>query len=135
MCPTHANDNAHDLLVAINRTNYEKFADATKNSLYEVQPSLRVCIVTRVTPEITSYAAYSYFIQSWFSSLHYGYIMLPLFPDSLSEDYEYHRKLVPVLETLNDESLACDFVFWMDAGEKLVSTNSLLHFQHLFVLH
>ncbi len=79
-------------------------------------PSLRVCILTRITPDIIDYAAYSYFVQLWYSSKHYGYHLLPLYPDSDTDDYQYHRKLVPILDALKDETLGCDFVFWMDAG-------------------
>lgn len=102
----------------INKTNSRKFGSwLSETDHYNIQPSLRVCTLTRITPQIASYAAYSYFIQSYYASRHYGYIMLPLFSDSQHDDYEYHRKLVPILDALQDDKLSCDFVFWMDAGK------------------
>ncbi len=111
----------HDFAQEMNIIQQMNYSVANKISninraLMQQYPSLHVCILTRITPDVIGYAAYSYFVQWWYSSKHYGYQLLPLYPDSDTVDYQYHRKLVPILDALKDETLGCDFVFWMDAG-------------------
>jgi hypothetical protein len=78
-------------------------------------PSLTVSIITRVTPEIFVYGSYSYLIQQIYSTRH-NYILTPLWEDSKQEDYQYHRKLVPLLSALSDRNLFTDYIAWVDAG-------------------
>jgi hypothetical protein len=92
---------------------------ALQNNLRS-RPSLKVCVLTRMTSSVRSYGVWSYLVQSLFTRLHYGYVMIPLFPDSVAEDYEYHRKLTNILELLDDDRMACDYVMWMDAGMSTV---------------
>lgn len=75
-----------------------------------------ICLLTRLTPSIYSYAKNSYFVQSIYAHLH-DYLFLPLYPDTAVEDYEFHRKLQPLLEALEDIQLPCDYILWMDAGK------------------
>ena len=79
-------------------------------------PRLMIGILSRSTSEIVQYAAYSHFAQASYAS-HRNYAMLPLLPDSEEQDYEYFRKLVPILYALNRTDLAfhCDYLVWMDA--------------------
>lgn len=89
-----------ELIDCVNRTN-------SQTSL-----SQPICILTRITPEVYSYGAYAYFLQSVYA-IHQGYRMLPLVEDSSRPDYAYHRKLVPILDAL--QSTGCELVVWMDA--------------------
>lgn len=73
----------------------------------------KVCMITRVTPEIYSYAGYGLFIQAVFAHAK-RYRMLPVYPDSSTPDYAYYRKLVPILEAFDRHS-DCDYILWMDA--------------------
>ncbi len=78
-------------------------------------PSLAITIISRVTPHIHSYAAYSSFLQLAYAMKN-GYILKPFVPDSTANDFEYHRKLIPLLETLDDRrTISSDYVVWMDA--------------------
>lgn len=79
-------------------------------------PRLAIGILTRSTHEIFSYSAYSHFVQAAYAR-HRNYAMLPLLPDSNIIDYEYHRKLVPILHALNRTDMAfhCDYLVWIDA--------------------
>eukprot|EP00981_Chlorochromonas_danica_P003922 scaffold743_cov177-Ochromonas_danica.AAC.10 len=104
-----------DLLRCVNATNTRRFTNLQQTS--HDQP---ICLLTRVTTDITDYAAYSYFVQSIFASCR-GYVMLPLLPDSERKDYQYHRKLVPILETMLNKEVDCKFVVWFDAGRCLIS--------------
>ena len=73
--------------------------------------------MTRATPDIYDYAAYAFFVQSVYASFN-NYALFPLYPDDSSiPDYEYHRKLVPLLNAMNSSDLAYhfDYVVWMDA--------------------
>lgn len=79
-----------------------------------IGPTLTVVIVTRATPDIHAYAAYSFFLQQEYSRTN-GYQLLPLTPDSDTTDYRYHRKIVPLLEAMERNPFA-DYYVWMDAG-------------------
>lgn len=93
-----------------NAKNYESWAHSAV-----LHPILRLVMVTRASPNVYEYAAYSYFVQSLYSARE-GYTMLPLFADSPQQDYTYHRKLVPMLEALRDERNNADYIAWIDAG-------------------
>ena len=80
-----------------------------------VQPSLKVCIVTRITKDIYDYAAFSYSIMLAYSRYR-NYFHFPILLDSSADDYEYHRKLIPVIEILESPIYRCDYVVWTDAG-------------------
>jgi len=71
-------------------------------------PSLTVTIISRVTPAVYAYAAYSTFLQ-YFYAHNNGYVyMPPLLPDSSTPDFEFHRKLVPLLEIMSPVPLLDD---------------------------
>jgi len=72
-------------------------------------------MLTRITPEIFIYGAYSYLVQNIYAQ-HNGYKILPLTMDSLLPDYQYHRKLVPLLGALRISNVFADYYVWVDAG-------------------
>lgn len=78
-------------------------------------PKLFITLMTRITPEIYNYAAYSYFLQAIYANIN-GYLLLPLYDDSNMEDYSLYRKLAPIQEALLGISADCDYIVWMDAG-------------------
>ena len=78
-------------------------------------PRFVVSLITRATPQIYSYASYSYFLQAAYAD-HNGYALLPLYPDSERPDYERFRKLVPLSDALRGVAVDCDYLVWMDAG-------------------
>ena len=80
-------------------------------------PRFALGIVIRATQNIYDYASYSLFVQSIYASKN-NYALFPLYPDDMSTpDYQYHRKLVPLLNTMNSSNLGFhfDFLVWMDA--------------------
>ena len=92
-------------------------------------------IVTRVTPDIHAYAAYSLFIQSVYASIN-NYALLPLYPDDLTTpDFKYHRKLVPLLNALNSTKLGYhfDYLVWMDAD--VIPLDLDLRFESIASMH
>jgi hypothetical protein len=98
--------------------NSVNFEFAKEQFVPSVQPSLTVMIITRLTPTIYSYASYTYLLQHMYAK-HNRYILIPLIEDSSTPDYNYHRKLVPLMETLSPSaelSIIPDYVVWMDAG-------------------
>jgi hypothetical protein len=89
----------------------------TKIAITPAEPSMRICLLTRMTSLIYQYSFHSYFIWYIYSQIHhFTYLLFPLFPDSSTADYQYHRKLVPVLEALYSDEYRCDYVIWFDAG-------------------
>jgi hypothetical protein len=106
--------NERDLIEDLNTTNFRRLQNPQSELVF--YPSLSLCVLTRITPQIYAYAFYSYFLLSVYSRFH-NYRIFPLFPDSSRKDYLYHRKLVPVLELLESEVYQCDYVIWVDAGE------------------
>lgn len=94
----------------------------------KAQPSLTVTMVSRITPEVSSYGAYSRMVLNLYAE-HRGYTLLPLWKDSSRADYPYHRKLVPLIDALQSEELYSDYVAWIDAGE------THRHFYLLLVRH
>ena len=102
-----------DLLFCVNRSSTSSYQHKATETLR--QPSLSVTMLTRVTPEIFVYGAYSYLVQNLYAQ-HNGYSILPLTTDSLRSDYQYHRKLVPLLDALRTNSLLADYYVWVDAG-------------------
>lgn len=96
----------------------------------ESQPALRVTILTRVSPEVVAYGAYSYLVQSLYG-LHNGYTLLPLWPDSGRPDYRYHRKLVPIIDELTSSENVADYIVWIDAG---VLADGILNYADYFII-
>jgi hypothetical protein len=86
-------------------------------------PKLFVTLLTRATAPIFDYAAYSYFLQAIYAN-HNGYLLLPLFPDTNTQDYSLYRKLAPLQEALSGVSADCDYIVWMDAGSASASVIS-----------
>ncbi len=102
-----------DLLFCVNQSSTSYYRQkVTETSL---QPSLSVTMLTRITPKIFIYGAYSYLVQNLYAQ-HNGYTILPLTMDSLRPDYQYHRKLVPLLSALRTTSVFSDYYVWVDAG-------------------
>jgi hypothetical protein len=107
----------HALLSATNLTNMNLWND--KFAIAKRYPSLNVAFITRATPDIAKYAAYSYWITSFYAQFH-NYWMIPLFLDNISrDDYSYHRKLVPLLDILENKSYIFDYIVWVDAGTEI----------------
>ena len=91
-------------------------------------PSLAVSILSRATDNIYNYASYSLFLQSTYAQLN-GYIYLPtsFYDDQSVDDYQYHRKLSPMIQALSapqrtsdgtlhgGEGYFSDYLVWMDA--------------------
>jgi hypothetical protein len=105
-CAHLVSQSSDELLHCVNASNSSPQARTKSSS---------VCIITRITSDIKFYGAYSYFVQTSYS-LQNGYRMLSLFPDSTTDDYQYHRKLVPIFETMEDNALHCNILVWFDAG-------------------
>lgn len=78
-------------------------------------PHLLIGIVTRATPEITNYSAYSFLVQTMYAERN-AYVSFPLYPDTPVPDYKMHRKLVPLLEALRGYAIDMNYLVWMDAG-------------------
>jgi hypothetical protein len=90
------------LLQCVNSSLSMKF----KNNLLDIAPyyakkdgpRLLVAIVTRVTPQIFEYAAYSMFVQASYARYH-GYLMFPVIPDNLEKkDYRQYRKVSNLID-------------------------------------
>lgn len=92
---------------------YNAFVDRTASE--RAQPSLTIALLTRMTPSVVNYSAYSYLVHAKYAERN-GYVLLPLWSDSNESDYAYHRKLVPIIDTLHDLTLDADYVAWFDAG-------------------
>jgi hypothetical protein len=103
-----------DVMEDLNTTNYRHVQNRQSELIF--YPSLSVCLLTRITPQIYDYAFYSYFLLTSYSRFR-NYRIFPVFPDNSRLDYLYHRKLVPVLELLESDVYQCDYVIWVDAGE------------------
>lgn len=80
-----------------------------------VHPSWSICLLTRITKEISEYGAFSYFIQSYFAWTH-GYYISPLRPSFDLSDYEYYPKLSYLIERSQSSEISCDYLVWLDAG-------------------
>jgi len=106
-------------------TRYEEF---TSSISHTYGPKLSIILITRVTPEVYSYGAYAYFAHAMYAE-HNGYGLLPLYADSSTPDYKFHRKLVPLLEVLEGNSSHhafssdADYVVWMDADAIFLHIN------------
>eukprot|EP01031_Cornospumella_fuschlensis_P027002 gene27002-32623_t len=109
------------LLELLNVSNTERLLNQSDSAL---------CLLTRITPSVYSYAVYTYFVQSLYAAKH-GYIMLPLFSDSAASDYSYHRKIQPIIEILSDYSHICAYVAWFDAD--LIPLDQTLDLQDKFL--
>jgi len=126
-CDAVASENEHALLACVNsslaRNNEAKLASALPMAtIGAAGPSLVVAFVTRATSNIYSYAAYSLFAQAVYADEHGGYVLLPLQEDSPTPDYTYHRKLVPILETMERSVVkdVVDYIVWIDADVVLL---------------
>ena len=118
-------NNSNKLIYCINSTLTSNYRyNHEKNNEYYIGPRFSLSILTRITPEIYSYAAYSYMIQAYYAEINH-YIQLPLFPDSSNEDYILHRKLVPILELLEEgnSQIDSDYIVWIDADAIILQTN------------
>lgn len=91
-------------------------------------PSRAIAVITRITPEIYSYAAYSTFLQiHWAQRQGYSYIPFMDTYDANKErrkgyndDYRYHRKLTLILEVLKVPSVYRDIdEYGKSRGEKV----------------
>jgi len=79
----------------------------------------RIVIVTRATESIYSYASYSLHLLAHYAAER-GYTLFPLVADSTDSDYQYYRKLSPLLDVLRQCEgwvLPCEYVVWIDAGK------------------
>lgn len=78
-------------------------------------PSMSVVIVTRMTKEIYDYGSWSLLLQAAYAEVN-GYSMLKMrVKDSETPDYQFHRKLVPMIEALEGDAYHADYLVWMDA--------------------
>jgi hypothetical protein len=114
---------AEDILRCGNQSatrQYNGFLNRTASE--RAQPSLTIAMLTRMTPSIVNYSAYSYLIHAKYAEQN-SYVLLPLRHDSRQTDYIYHRKLVPILDTLFDMALNADYIVWFDAGKYAAITN------------
>lgn len=91
-------------------------------------PSRSISIITRITPEIYSYATYSTFLQIyWAQKQGYSYIPFMDTYDAVKErrkgyndDYRYHRKLTLILESLKTPAVYKDIdVYGKNHGNKV----------------
>ena len=103
-----------NLLQCVNKTVTLRYHLVTSECEPLIGPTLSIVLVTRITPEIYKYGSCTYFLTAAYAERN-NYVLLPLFDDSDSEDFAYHRKLVPILEVLQSVLIA-DYVVWMDAG-------------------
>ena len=101
----------NSFLLELNKT-----ADALYNSNNGNINVSKIHILTRITPAIYDYDAYSYFLFYHYA-IAQSYTLVPLFPDDDSPDYIYHRKLAPILHQLVHEQP--DYVVWIDAGNAI----------------
>lgn len=107
------------LITFLNESNNQRMDRILETARFS-RPAFQICFITRISPHIFNYAAYSFFIQSLYAELHPNYLLFPLFPDSSRQDYAYHRKLVPILELLESSITdSCDYLVWMDAGRRV----------------
>ncbi len=96
-------------------------------------PKLLISFITRASPEIDEYASYSLLSNILYMKLHdYGYIIEENIDNSskFKDDYEYYRKLAPILESLIDTSTSyptvtnqCDYLVWIDADVVILDVN------------
>jgi hypothetical protein len=120
---------SHELVQCINSsiTNYDipKLSSLIPYRENKLGPKLFVTLLTRMTPNIYDYGAYAYFLQAIYATYH-GYLLLPLYEDSSTDDYALYRKLVPIQEALSGVSADCDYIVWMDAGTSFSLCSSSL---------
>lgn len=108
------------LVLCVNSTLGKSTSDVISQIPYmngQLGPRLAVGLVTRATRDIFAYSSYSLFVQSVYAASN-NYALFPLIDDDLSKpDYQYHRKLVPILHALNSSHLGYhfDYLIWMDA--------------------
>ena len=116
-----------ELLKCTNST-LKTFTDENLNLIPYINnqsgPRLYIGLLSRATYEIFSYSAYSLFAQAIYASYN-GYSLFPLQPDTDQIDYKYHRKIVPILNALNNSQLAyhSDYIVWMDADAIILDLN------------
>lgn len=106
-----------DLLNCTNR-NLALFAAVNNDPM--IGPQLSITIITRMTPNIHNFGSYSFFVQAVYAITNH-YTMLPLVgetEDDLVVDYEHHRKLAPLINTMQYKGRHSDYVVWVDAGER-----------------
>jgi hypothetical protein len=93
-----------ELLKCTNST-LKTFTDENLNLIPYINnhsgPRLYIGLLSRATYEIFSYSAYSLFAQAIYASYN-GYSLFPLQPNTDQIDYKYHRKIVPILNALNN---------------------------------
>ena len=79
-------------------------------------PSLSVVILTRVTKDIFEYAAWSLFLQAVYAERNgYSLLALPDRENTAQSDYQYYRKLSPMIEAMEGAAFHSDYFVWMDA--------------------
>jgi hypothetical protein len=94
---------------------------------------MSVVIVTRVTKEIYDYGSWSLLLQAAYAEFN-GYSMLKLrAQDSETSDYQFHRKLVPMIEALESDAYHADYLVWMDAD--LVILDFAMRIEQVAVEH
>lgn len=117
-CCIHLGD-AVSLITCVNNSLMFVPHNGSNQSEQQWRTGAHFVLVTRVTPEIYSYASLSFFLQAAYASYR-GYTLFPLVPDDETEvDYQYYRKLAPLLRVMLEcrtWSRPCDYIVWMDAG-------------------
>lgn len=96
-------------------------------------PKLLISFITRASPEIDEYASYSLLSNVLYMKLHdYGYIIEENIDNNskFKDDYEYYRKLAPIIESLIDTNTSyptvanqCDYLIWIDADVVILDIN------------
>jgi hypothetical protein len=107
------------LVLVLQSVALSKDFSCTSSQLKPKQDSTSgICIISRQTESITSYGRYTRFIQEHYAGFH-GYLLLidePSFGDEVKDDYQFFPKLSLILQIIQDPSLQCSYVVWMDAG-------------------
>jgi hypothetical protein len=109
-----------ELINCVNNTvvnNFDQVIDSIPYIHDREGPRMVVTLITRATPEIYHYAAYSYFLQAVYA-VHNFYNLIPLYPDSKKPDYEQYRKITPIIEALEGVAVDSDYIVWLDAGNE-----------------
>jgi len=112
-----ANDHGR-LLKCLNTSSADQYTKALSQEA--TQPALTVTLVSRVTPEVSSYGAYSRMVLNMYAE-HHGYTVLPLWKDSDRADYPYHRKIVPLIDVVRSTDVYSDYIAWVDAGRSVAN--------------
>jgi len=96
-------------------------------------PKLLISFITRASQEIDEYAAYSLLSNILYMKKHnYGYLIEESIANNsrFKDDYTYHRKLAPILESLIDSNVSyptvtnqCDYLIWIDADIIILDIN------------